>query len=73
MRAGNHHGVDQDPGFGFHNDRVLMQQRFAFGAVGDQGVCLGSKFNVGGKSATAGAYYTGLPYLGGQRHIVTAR
>ena len=39
----------------FHHHGVLVQERLAFGAVGDDGVGLGGELDVSGKTAAAGA------------------
>ena len=44
-----------------HDDRVLVQQRFAFRAVGDDGFRLGVELDVRRKTAAARAHHAGLP------------
>lgn len=47
---------------------VLVEQRFALGAVGDHRVRLAGQFDVGGKAAAAGADHAGLLDLFHQIH-----
>jgi hypothetical protein len=44
----------------FHHGGVLVQERLAFGAVGDDGVSLGGEFDVRGESAAARTDDTGF-------------
>ena len=52
---GELHSAHQFGGAFFHDDGVLVQERFAFRAVGDDGFSLGVEFDVRGESAAARA------------------
>lgn len=51
-----------------HDGRVLVQERFAIGAVGDDGVGLGGEFDVGRKATTTGAHDASLTNLVNETH-----
>ncbi len=55
------HAAHQFGGAFFHDDGVLVQERFAFRAVGDDGFGLGVELDVRRKSAAARADDAGLP------------
>ena len=57
---GELHAAHQRGGFLLHEHGVLVQQRFALRAVGDEGVGLGGELDVRGKSAAARADHAGL-------------
>ena len=51
-----------------HDDRVFMQQRLAFGTVGDDDVGFTGQFDVRREAAAARADHAGLFYLFNQAH-----
>ena len=52
----------------FHYRSVLVQERFAFGAVGNDGVGLAGEFDVSRKTAAAGAADAGQSDLFNEIH-----
>ena len=59
--GGQLHAFHQRGGLFLHEHGVLVEQRFAFRAVGDEGVGPGGEFDVRGKPTAARADHAGLP------------
>jgi hypothetical protein len=57
----------------FHHGGVLVQERFAFGAIGNDGVGLGGELDVGGEPTTTGTDNPGLTNLVNETHNLERR
>ena len=66
---GKLHAAHEFGGAFFHDHGVLVQERFAFRAVGDHGFGLRVEFDVRRKSAAARADHAGEPNFFCQVHV----
>ena len=66
---GQLHAAHDFGGAFLHDDCVLMQKRFAFRAVGDDGFGPGAELDVRGKPSAPRAHDAGLPNFFRQIHF----